>query len=139
MRTLGGEDTALVPELSSSSLSSLSVNSYERRAVNSLQDTGGSQSDEDVAAEHEAELAAAEWALERESELARLEEENVFLRQLASEHLHKGSETSPSNSGMPAPEFPKLSSLPKVPARTFNGKLGGRDVGPFGMYKKFED
>lgn len=138
MRTLGGEDSASMPAHSSSGSSSSASDNRDRYIINSLQ-ADSTESDQGVVAEHEEELAAAEWALERESELARLEQENAFLRQLAAEHLNIASETNSSGSGAATLELPRLSSLPKVPARTYKGKLGGRDVGPFGMYKKFEE
>ncbi|KAI0795359.1 hypothetical protein BC629DRAFT_1286659 [Irpex lacteus] len=74
------------------------------------------------------------YALERESELARLEQENAFLRQLAAEHFQlEQSAQKPAS----IPELPKLSNLPKSAARTMKEKLGGKDIGPFGKWKKF--
>lgn len=135
MRTLGGEDTDLVPPPPDPSSSA-----PNNRDEQSTESSEAANSSDDAAADakYEAELAAAEWALERESELARLEQENALLRQLAAEHFNQTSDTGSSGSG-PLPELPRLSNLPKVPARTLKGKLGGRDVGPFGMYKKFDE
>ncbi|KAF7791408.1 hypothetical protein EIP86_002424 [Pleurotus ostreatoroseus] len=81
------------------------------------------------AQDRETQLAAAEWALERECELARLELENRLLRQLVAEH--EGVVTATSGSGVPK----ELPTLPRLPARARKGQLGGKDVGPFGMYK----
>lgn len=142
MRALGGEDlTSMPPSAPPSSLSnslassSSLVSSNDRHVINSLE-LPADADEEDAASEREAQLAAADWALERESELARLEQENAFLRSLAAEHL---SQPSSDRSSSVPPELPRLSSLPRVSARTNNGKLGGRDVGPYGMYKKFEE
>ncbi|KAI0338956.1 hypothetical protein BDW22DRAFT_1362290 [Trametopsis cervina] len=137
VRVLGGEDPSTVPTSSTSPFSpSNLVSIHDRHVVNSLEVNAGEDQEETVA-EREAQLAAAEWALDREAELARLEQENAWLRQLAAEHLQQSSTRQSSESTPMA--LPKLSSLPKVPARTFKGKLGGRDVGPFGKHKKFEE
>lgn len=98
----------------------------------------------DILADKEAQLIAADWALERECELARLERENAVLLQLIQErekldHVTATSGanvTTPVGESAPRLELPKLSLLPK---RTFKGQLGGRNIGPYGMYKKFEE
>ena len=98
----------------------------------------------DILADKEAQLIAADWALERECELARLERENAVLRQLIQERekLDRVTATSGANVTTPVGEYlprlelPKLSLLPK---RTYKGKLGGRDIGPFGVFKKSEE
>lgn len=103
-----------------------------------------SRSKTDLLTNKEAQLIAADWALERECELARLERENAVLRQLVVERekLEQVTATSGANIRTPAEEnaprleLPKLSTLPK---RTFKGRLGGRDIGPYGMYKKYEE
>ncbi|KAI0755415.1 hypothetical protein BC629DRAFT_1296847 [Irpex lacteus] len=95
---------------------------------------GGEDPSIQVVSDRERQLAAAEYALERESELARLEQENAFLRQLAAEHFQlEQSAQKPAS----IPELPKLSNLPKSAARTMKEKLGGKDIGPFGKWKKF--
>ena len=89
--------------------------------------------EEDEMEDRDEQLAAAEWALERECELTRLELENRVLRQLVAEN--EGATTTINE----VKELPKLLSLPKAPVRTRKGQLGGRDVGPFGLYRKLED
>lgn len=98
----------------------------------------------DMLADKEAQLIAADWALERECELARLEQENAILRHLVQERekldrvsaSSGANATSPMGESVPRLELPRLSSLPK---RTFKGRLGGKDIGPFGVYKKSEE
>ncbi|KAI0684923.1 hypothetical protein BC835DRAFT_1421790 [Cytidiella melzeri] len=140
MRVLGGEDPSVLPQPSETpSAPSALFSIRDRHIVNSLEVNVNDDEGGQPISDRELQLAAAEYALERESELARLEQENAFLRQLAAEHLLQDPHKSSSGSTTPVPELPKLSNLPKVPARTFKGKLGGRDVGPFGMYKKFDE
>ena len=93
------------------------------------------EDEEEPVDEREAQLAAGEWALERECELARLELENGMLTQLVAEHEGVVSATS----GAEVRELPRLSTLPKLPARLKKRQLGGKDIGPFGMYKKYEE
>lgn len=97
----------------------------------------------DILADKEAQLIAADWALERECELARLERENVVLRQLMQERekLERVTATSGADVQSPASEHAPRLELPRLtlPKRTFKGKLGGKDIGPYGMYKKFEE
>lgn len=101
--------------------------------INSLEASEGP-----IDSEKDRQLAAAEWSLERECELARLEKENEHLRRLLAEHI--GVNSAAGASGTPAnlPEFPKLMGIPKVAARAHHSQLGGREVGPFGVYKKLE-
>ena len=81
-------------------------------------------------------LAAADWALERESELARLEKENALLRRLM------GDESL--NDDGPANERPVPLTVEEVrqrlvfPTRDKSVKLGGAKgtVGPFATYKR---
>lgn len=63
-------------------------------------------------AQKERELAAAEWALERECELARLERENEHLRNLLAGHAQIGS-MRVDNKGT-LKELPKVYPLPKT-------------------------
>lgn len=97
----------------------------------------------DTLTDREAQLAAADWALERECELARLERENAVLRQLVEEQaklsrVGQDDEQAARDRATAAAmlQLPKLNSLPK---RATRGKLGGRDIGPYGMYKNFEE
>lgn len=85
------------------------------------------------------ELTAAEWSLERECELARLEQENHYLRKLLEEHsgLQAASGATGSDGGLS--ELPKLTNIPIAQARRLHSQLGGREVGPFGIYKKFPE
>ncbi|KAI0714053.1 hypothetical protein C8T65DRAFT_645348 [Cerioporus squamosus] len=106
-------------------------------------------------------LAAAEWALERESELCRLEKENAQLRALVNGLLNPPPSTSGQVAAPPPPthrstdssssaipenpngegegrgsdEHPSFSTLPRQQQQRL---LGGRPgtVGPFGTYKK---
>lgn len=98
-------------------------------------------------------VAAADWALERESELSRLEKENELLRRLAGiptglsgEPLQKidmGLSGSPGIGGPSGPsgvgEDGRMSVLPVVSlSRQTGALLGGPKgtVGPFGTYKR---
>ncbi|RPD54638.1 hypothetical protein L226DRAFT_487972 [Lentinus tigrinus ALCF2SS1-7] len=110
-------------------------------------------------------LAAAEWALERESELCRLEKENEHLRKLVNGLLNaKSSPSTSEQAAAPAPthrstdssssaipenpngegegrgseEHPSFSTLPRQQQQQQQRLLGGRPgtVGPFGTYKK---
>lgn len=97
----------------------------------------------DLLADKEAQLIAADWALERECELARLERENAILRQLVQERekLERVTATSGADVQTPISENAPRLELPRLtlPKRTFKGRLGGKDIGPYGMYKKFEE
>lgn len=95
-------------------------------------------------------IAAAEWSLERESELARLERENEALRMLLRGVLN--AETAPA-AVAPVPRRPeqemedihedgRVSPALSVPSSTATIRSGGRKlggppgtVGPFGSYK----
>ncbi|KAI0084833.1 hypothetical protein BDY19DRAFT_969465 [Irpex rosettiformis] len=135
MRVLGGEDPSIVPPPSDRPSSpNVLVSIRDRHIVNSLE-INSSDDEELVVSERERQLAAAEYALERESELARLEQENAFLRQLAAEHFQLQQQSAEKPASIP--ELPKLSNLPKSVARTMKEKLGGKDIGPFGKWKKF--
>lgn len=109
-------------------------------------------------------LAAAEWALERESELCRLEKENAQLRALVNGLLNPAP-SAPTSEQAPAPPpthrstDSSSSAIPDIPSGEGEGRgsdehpsfstlprqqqqqqrlLGGRPgtVGPFGTYKK---
>ena len=130
-----------LPEASStSSIDSTSLVSLDHRSPS----PDLLKSEIDTLTDKEAQLIAADWALERECELARLERENEMLRQLLQERekLDLVTATSGANVKLPgeenAPrlELPRLTTLPK---RAFKGRLGGKDIGPYGMYKKFEE
>ncbi|KAI0055310.1 hypothetical protein BV25DRAFT_1833258 [Artomyces pyxidatus] len=94
------------------------------------------------------EVVAAEWALERECELARLEKENEMLRRLAGEPVEEPDEGArPVGGGMGAgmggaghgeDGTGRVSVLPFASAREQGVMLGGPrgTVGPFGTYKK---
>ena len=106
-------------------------------------------------------LAAAEWALDRECELARLERENEELRALANGllkpppsqtgqgHHHPGESSSSLSAPIPIPEHadgegrgpdghPSFSTFPRPQSAQQHRLLGGPpgSVGPFGTYKK---
>ena len=114
IRSLQGEDPEYLPEDfdpdgSASKdpthiASSLSLNLPS--GVNSL------ELNETEVAQKERELAAAEWALERECELARLERENEHLRNLLAGHAQIGS-MRVDNKGT-LKELPKVYPLPKT-------------------------
>ena len=130
MRTLNGEDPDSVPEHDPED----PHGDDPHRPYNSSILTLTAPADLVEAAvddQKDKELAAAEWALERECELSRLEQENAHLRRLLAEHTQAGTST--------VAELPRLTDIPKVAARTLQSKLGGREVGPFGMYKKFDE
>lgn len=102
------------------------------------------QNEIDVFIDKEAQLIVADWALERECELARLERENAMLRQLLQERekLDLVTATSGANVHLPGEEIPPRLELPRLmtlPKRVPKGRLGGRDIGPYGMYKKYEE
>ncbi|KAI0688879.1 hypothetical protein C8Q76DRAFT_635132 [Earliella scabrosa] len=124
------------------------------------EDDDAGQSDLDRILEEEDDpekrLAAAEWALDRECELARLERENEELRALVDGLLKPAnsnstpatqhpSESTASTAPIPIPDHPNgedegrasddLSTLPRPQQHRL---LGGRPgtVGPFGTYKK---
>lgn len=99
--------------------------------INSLEASEGP-----IDADKDKQLAAAEWSLERECELARLEQENEHLRRLLAEHIGVNPVSGTSEPSTNIQEFPKLSGIPMVAARTQHSQLGGREVGPFGIYKK---
>ena len=137
MRVLGGEDPSIVPPPSdTSSPSNPLVSIRDRHVVNSLE-VNSDDGEEQVISERERQLVAAEYALERESELARLEQENAFLRQLAAEHFQLEQQSADKSASIP--ELPKLPRLGKSRAIEKKEKLGGRDIGPFGKWKKFAD
>lgn len=142
MRLLGGEDAASLPPMTSipaspaptPSGSTLTTPHLQSHIINSLELTenesgeGGEEDDEESADARDTQLAAAEWALERECELARLQMENNLLKHLWAEH----------EGVVKAAELPPLPSLVKVPPRA-KKVLGGKEIGPFGMFKKFLD
>lgn len=141
-RALGGEEEDSTPFLEyeaqtadSASMggtsSSLSVGLPS--VINSLELTS-----ETIDDEKGRQLAAAEWALERECELARLERENEHLKQLLAGHLGISSAggTRPT---APLKELPKVKDVPKVAARVLHAQLGGKDTGPYGIAKKFDE
>jgi len=97
-------------------------------------------------------VARADWALERECELARLEDENRILRRMLGERVEDadGRELFPSaphgvlgpvrdgERGM-ASEDGRMSAVPmQRPSRLAGQRLGGPKgkVGPFGSYKR---
>ncbi|TCD70566.1 hypothetical protein EIP91_002912 [Steccherinum ochraceum] len=140
MRTLNGEDPDSVPEADSEDQHADDFH----RPYNSSTLTLTAPADLVEAAvddEKDKELAAAEWALERECELSRLEQENAHLRRLLDEHtgFQNAQNTGSSRSSTTMSELPRLTDIPKASARTLHMKLGGRDVGPFGMYKKLDE
>ena len=77
---------------------------------------------------------AADWALERECELSRLERENAVLRMLLG--IPGGEEETHLRLALPPPEDGRGSSLSAVreSSRVRGGPRG--TVGPFGTYKK---
>lgn len=114
MRSLQGEEPEYLPEDFDADgsaskdpthiASSLSLNLPS--GVNSL------ELNETEVAQKEKELAAAEWALERECELARLERENEHLRHLLTEHAQIGSMRVENKET--SKELPKVDPLPKT-------------------------
>lgn len=157
MRIIGGEDASSMPPpviaSSESGIASTSSSGFHQHIINAIEleqesepeanaetDTDADEQEEAEGSEsrgaprqrpedREAQLAAAEWSLERECELARLELENRLLRHLIAEH--EGALAATSEPGVPR----ELPSLPRPPTRMRKGQLGGKDVGPFGMYK----
>ncbi|PCH39765.1 hypothetical protein WOLCODRAFT_116172 [Wolfiporia cocos MD-104 SS10] len=84
-------------------------------------------------------LAAAEWALERESELARLERENEELRNLLNGIWNP--EAAASRAAIPRSEINVPSESGRMSPAELSvraSQLGGRPgtVGPFGTYKR---
>ncbi|KAH9002806.1 hypothetical protein EDB86DRAFT_215867 [Lactarius hatsudake] len=77
---------------------------------------------------------AADWALERECELARLEHENAVLRMLLG--VPGAEEETHMRLALPPPEDGRRSAMSAV--RESSGVRGGPKgtVGPFGTYKK---
>jgi len=141
-RSLGGEDVdsnpflefeAQTAESSSSVAGSSSLSVSLPSAMNSLE-----LSDEVADDDKSRQLAAAEWALERECELARLERENEHLKQLLAGHVGISS-AGGSEISVPLKELPKVKDVPKVAARVLHAQLGGKDTGPYGIGKKFDD
>ncbi|THH28813.1 hypothetical protein EUX98_g5371 [Antrodiella citrinella] len=143
VRTLNGEDPDSVPEPESEDPHG--DDPYRPYNSSTLTLTAPADLvDGDIDDEKDKELAAAEWALERECELSRLEQENAHLRRLLTEHIEFQNSrplvaSSPSVPSATLSELPRLTDIPKVAARTLQSKLGGREVGPFGMYKKFDE
>ena len=137
MRSLHGEDPDSMPTPSPNPPlpDTPTALQPQHHIINSLEIDAEEEDEEEPVDEREAQLAAAEWALERECELARLELENRMLTQLVAEHEGVVSATS----GAEVRELPRLSALPKLPARLKKRQLGGKDIGPFGMFKKYEE
>ncbi|KAH8104827.1 hypothetical protein BXZ70DRAFT_922626 [Cristinia sonorae] len=139
MRTLNGEDPDSVPE---SDPEDLHGDHDPHRLYNSSTLTLTAPPDLVDAAideQKDKELAAAEWALERECELSRLEQENAHLRRLLAEHTGLQNAQADTAAAGTLTELPRLKDIPKVQARMLQSKLGGREVGPFGMYKKYDE
>ncbi|EPQ51015.1 hypothetical protein GLOTRDRAFT_112528 [Gloeophyllum trabeum ATCC 11539] len=117
-RQMNGEDPALMPP------------DYERDRI-----TGGElhhptldgEPDEEPAS---LEQAVADWALDRETELARLEKENEELRRLAG--LLPDAPVRPAMHDSEGSNF--LSSFPRLQKNMLGGAPG--TVGPYGTYKK---
>ncbi len=99
------------------------VSTLLRRAFRALNGEGG-DGDPD----------AADWALERECELARLERENAVLRMLLG--VPGAEEETHLRLALPPPEDGRGSAMSAV--RESSGMRGGPKgtVGPFGTYKK---
>lgn len=159
IRIIGGEDASSMPPPSimspESGIASTSSSGFHQHIINAIEleqesepeANAETETDADIdnqeqaegsesrgairqqPVDREAQLAAAEWSLERECELARLELENRLLRHLIAEH--EGVLAATSEAGVPR----ELPSLPRLPTRMRKGQLGGKDVGPFGMYK----
>lgn len=86
---------------------------------------GGAEDDGDMAA-----VVAADWALERESELARLERENSELRRMLGIEVSESPgehHRSPSDAARTFPSFPR--NQPR-------GGGPGVAVGPLGTFKR---
>ncbi|KAI0081571.1 hypothetical protein K474DRAFT_1247431 [Panus rudis PR-1116 ss-1] len=126
MRSLNGEDPEYLPEDYQSPDDPL--NSHYPSTLSLTLPTGVNSLDlnESDVAERERQLAAAEWALEREAELARLERENEHLRRLLAEH--NGINAAGSGTNMTGAQLPRLVPRSKaqavVPAQTGNAAQG---------------
>jgi hypothetical protein len=99
------------------------------RALNGEELPEGSGDEGDLAA-----VAAADWALERESELARLERENLELRRM----LGVDMEMAPRVEQQRYVAVPDASRTSPVISVTQRGMLGGPrgEVGPYGTLKR---
>ncbi|TFK52260.1 hypothetical protein OE88DRAFT_1657416 [Heliocybe sulcata] len=121
MRQMNGEDASLMPP------------DYERDRI-----TGGElhhpmldgEPDEEPAS---LEQAVADWALDREAELARLEKENEELRRLAG-LLPDAPLRPPVHQRTDSEGSSFLSSFPRLQKNMLGGPPGS--VGPYGTYKK---
>ncbi|CCL98410.1 uncharacterized protein FIBRA_00407 [Fibroporia radiculosa] len=169
MRKLGGEDiqayermsvsegsSAFMVEVSSSAISATDHTRPEpnENSTSTVEDKEDSYAElareldgEEEPDRFQRRLAAAEWALERESELARLEQENEELRRLL-----KGVLNADASAALPAPAVPRPEppsgervqsgrtspALSTSSSGTVRRQLGGPagTVGPFGTYKK---
>ncbi|TFY58910.1 hypothetical protein EVG20_g7979 [Dentipellis fragilis] len=129
----------------SSSLSRLS--NHLRLTMRSLNGEDVTELPPSAAEDYEADewdaVAAADWALERECELARLEKENEVLRRLLGQPVEDGRPSvderqsigPAAGTGMGPGEDGRQSVLPATRGqRALGGPKG--TVGPFGTYKK---
>ncbi|THH04376.1 hypothetical protein EW146_g10195 [Bondarzewia mesenterica] len=129
------------------------VSTLLRRLTRTLNGEDASSAPEGFDADDWDDLAAADWSLERECELARLEQENALLRSLlrnpVDNHNHNSHHDANDDSLPPtaaasssaAPTIPPTESMTltlPVGPRPRGTILGGPKgtVGPFGTYKK---
>ncbi|CAL1712754.1 unnamed protein product [Somion occarium] len=113
-RSLNGEEPEYLPEdFDAEGASSNDPNHIASSLSLSLPSGVNSlELNETEVGQKEKELAAAEWALERECELARLERENEHLRKLYAEHV--GMSTVGGGNKVVLKELPKVTAIPKA-------------------------
>jgi len=111
----------------SASLSRLGQNLRKTMRALSGEESPESEDEGDLAG-----VIAADWALERESELARLERENAELRRMLGVNVDSDAESSPNQ------RFQGSEGTRAIPSLTRNAPRGGAPgtVGPLGTFKR---